>query len=76
MDMPATQVVTAPRAKSRFRVRDFLGRDWKIAYLFVLPMVLLMAGLIFWPFISAIITSTTAFNFTTGETFSVGFRNY
>ena len=53
-----------------------LGRDWKVAYLFVLPMVLIMVGLIFWPFISAIFTSTTAFNFTTGETFFVGFRNY
>ena len=33
---------------------NILGRDWKIAVPFVLPMVLLMAGLIFWPFISAI----------------------
>ena len=44
------------------RVRGILGRDWKIAYLFILPMVLLMAGLIFWPFISAILMSTTTFN--------------
>jgi multiple sugar transport system permease protein len=57
-------------------VRDLLGRDWKVGFLFVLPMVLIMAGLIFWPFISAIMLSTTAFNFTTGETFNVGFRNY
>ncbi len=56
--------------------RAWFGRDWKVGYLFVLPMVLVMGGLIFWPFISAIITSTTAFNFTTGETFDVGFRNY
>ena len=34
-------------------VDDFLGRDWKIALLFVLPMVVLMVGLIFWPFINA-----------------------
>src|SRR5690606_36248872 len=52
------------------------GRDWKIAYLFVLPMVLLMAGLIFWPFISAILMSTTTFNFLTGATNDVGLRNY
>jgi multiple sugar transport system permease protein len=39
-------------------------------------MVAIMVGLIFWPFVSAIMLSTTAFNFTTGETFSVGFRNY
>ena len=38
------------------RFTRVLGRDWKIAFLFVLPMVLIMAGLIFWPFISAILT--------------------
>jgi len=57
-------------------VRTWLGRDWQTGYLFVFPMVAVMVGLIFWPFVSAIVTSTTAFNFTTGETFSVGFRNY
>jgi multiple sugar transport system permease protein len=57
-------------------LRDLLGKDWKVGFLFVLPMVAIMAGLIFWPFISAIMLSTTAFNFTTGETFPVGFRNY
>ncbi|WP_417307822.1 carbohydrate ABC transporter permease, partial [Devosia sp.] len=65
---------TAPRP--RFKVKDILGRDWRIAYLFVLPMFLLMAGLIFWPFISAIAMSTTTFNFLTGDTVSVGLRNY
>ena len=35
-----------------------------------------MVGLIFWPFISAILMSTTAFNLQTGETMSVGLRNY
>lgn len=58
------------------RIQGVLGRDWKIAYLFVLPMVLLMAGLIFWPFISAILMSTTTFNFLTGDTNQVGLRNY
>jgi multiple sugar transport system permease protein len=57
-------------------LEGILGRDWKIALPFVLPMVLLMAGLIFWPFISAMVMSTTALNFLTGETSSVGFRNY
>ena len=54
------------------RVRTIFGRDWKIAYLFVLPMVVLMAGLIFWPFISAILMSMTTFNFQTGDTVQVG----
>lgn len=66
----------APATTRPSRVRAALGRDWQTAYPFVLPMVVIMVGLIFWPFISAIITSTTAFNFTTGETFSVGLRNY
>ena len=66
---------TSP-AQSGNRLRRFMGRDWQVGYLFVLPLVLIMAGLIFWPFVSAIFISTTAFNFTTGETFSVGFRNY
>lgn len=53
-----------------------LGRDWKIAYFFVLPMLLIMVGLIFWPFVSAIILSTTTLNFQTGELINVGLRNY
>jgi multiple sugar transport system permease protein len=57
-------------------VQRFLGRDWKIAFPFVLPMTLLMVGLILWPFINSIWLSTTAFNFNTGETTNVGLRNY
>jgi multiple sugar transport system permease protein len=57
-------------------LQGLLGRDWKIAFPFVLPMVVLMVGLILWPFISAILMSTTAFNFLTGETTGVGLRNY
>lgn len=64
------------RPRAPFRLRNILGRDWKIAYLFVFPMVLLMAGLIFWPFISAILMSFTTFNFQTGDTVQVGLRNY
>jgi multiple sugar transport system permease protein len=39
-------------------------------------MVLIMVLLIFWPFVNAIFISTTSFNFLTGETNSVGLRNY
>src|SRR5690606_29941123 len=69
------QPVAAPQLGSAW-FRRVLGRDWYVGYLFVLPMVAVMAGLIFWPFVSAMMTSTTSFNYTTGETFSVGFRNY
>lgn len=58
------------------RLKNILGRDWKIAIPFVLPMILIMAGLIVWPFISAIFLSFTSLNFLTGETVDVGFRNY
>jgi multiple sugar transport system permease protein len=68
--------ITTPTARNGNGLRTLLGRDWQVAYIFVLPMVVIMVGLIFWPFVSAIITSTTAFNFNTGETFSVGLRNY
>ena len=78
MDERATLrgAMTAPAPRRGSGIRALLGRDWQTAYIFVLPMVVIMVGLIFWPFVSAIITSTTAFNFNTGETFSVGLRNY
>ncbi|MBI4921921.1 MAG: ABC transporter permease subunit [Devosia nanyangense] len=71
-----TEAAVVPRASWSHWARTNLGRDWKVGYLFVLPMVIVMGGLIFWPFVSAIMMSTTAFNFTTGETFGVGLRNY
>ena len=58
------------------RLRLLLGRDWKIASVFVFPMVLIMVGLIFWPFFQAILLSTTALNFISGQTVFVGFKNY
>ncbi len=58
------------------RLRGVLGRDWKVAFPFVLPMVVIMAGLILWPFIDALMLSTTTLNFLTGQTVYVGMRNY
>jgi multiple sugar transport system permease protein len=58
------------------RLKTILGNDWKVAWPFVLPMVLIMGGLIVWPFIDALRISTTALNFNTGQTGYVGFRNY
>lgn len=65
-----------PRTSRKKHFEHLFGRDWKVGYLFVLPMVLIMALLIFWPFVSAIFISTTSFNYLTGETASVGLRNY
>lgn len=58
------------------RLKRILGPDWKVAIPFVTPMVLIMVGLILWPFVNAIFLSTTSLNFLTGETVDVGFKNY
>ncbi len=41
------------------KLREWLGRDWQIAFLFVAPIVILMTGLILWPFLNAIGLSMT-----------------
>ena len=72
-------VDTVADLRRRQRRRWFdnaLGRDWKVAVPFVLPMAILMVGLIFWPFVNAILLSFTSFNFISGETVNVGLRNY
>jgi len=40
-------------------LQQLLGKDWKIAFLFVAPIVILLVGLILWPFINAIGLSLT-----------------
>jgi multiple sugar transport system permease protein len=52
------------------------GRDWKIALPFVLPLVIIMAGLILWPFINAILLSMTVRSFATRTEQYVGLANY
>lgn len=58
------------------RLQAILGRDWKIAILFILPMAVIMVGLIFWPFVNAILMSMTTLNFQTGDTVNVGLKNF
>ena len=65
---------SAPQRKRPFEM--ILGRDWKIALLFVLPLVLIMAGLILWPFINAILLSLTVRSFVTRKEEYVGLANY
>ncbi|WP_137151892.1 ABC transporter permease subunit [Devosia sp. FKR38] len=74
--MSLATAIIKPRRRHAKRLEQLFGRDWRVGYLFVLPMVLIMAFLIFWPFVSAIIQSTTSLNFLTGETTNVGLRNY
>ncbi|HMR33314.1 MAG TPA: ABC transporter permease subunit [Geminicoccaceae bacterium] len=75
IELGVATIASDPYARAR-RLQALLGRDWKIAIFFVLPMVLIMAGLIMWPFIKAIMLSTTSLNFLTGQTVNVGLRNY
>ncbi len=75
LQMEATAIRPAPFFSTR-RLQDILGRDWKVALPFVLPMLVIMVGLILWPFINAILMSTTSLNFITGKTVQVGLKNY
>jgi multiple sugar transport system permease protein len=68
-------IPAAPRSSAK-RAEKILGRDWKVALPFILPTVIIMAGLILFPFINAIAMSTTSLNLLTGETMHVGFKNY
>ncbi|MBX3062320.1 MAG: ABC transporter permease subunit [Anaerolineae bacterium] len=58
------------------RLEAIFGRDWKIAIPFVLPIVVIMAGLILWPFINAILLSLTTRNAITRTEQYVGLANY
>jgi multiple sugar transport system permease protein len=64
-----------PASRGR-RAEAILGRDWKVALPFVLPLVIIMAGLIVWPFINAILLSLTVRNIVTRSNQFVGFANY
>lgn len=63
----------ADRSRTLNRI---LGRDWKMALPFVLPIVLIMGGLILWPFINAILMSMTTRSVITRSDVFVGLDNY
>ncbi len=56
------------------RLARLFGRDWKIALLFLAPIVILMVGLIFLPFVNAILLSFTVR--ANREEVFVGLANY
>lgn len=61
--------------KMRAILREILGRDWAIAYTFVLPTILLLGGLIAYPFLNALYLSfTNTVSLQTGP--FVGLANY
>ena len=56
-------------------LKDILGRDWTTAYVFVLPTILLLGGLIAYPFLNALYLSfTNTVSLQTGP--FVGLANY
>jgi multiple sugar transport system permease protein len=65
----------APPKPWRLRLRHLLGQDWATAYVFVLPTLLLMGGLIGYPFLRAVYMSfTNTISLEIGP--FVGLRNY
>lgn len=69
---PARPVPAA--SSSLTRSQRLLGRDWRLAAVFVGPTLLLVAGLILFPIVSSIVTSTTERH--GAETVFVGLDNY
>lgn len=65
----------AARRPIYIRLQHALGRDWTAAYVFVLPTLLLLGGLVAYPFINAVYLSfTNTVTLQTGP--FVGLRNY
>src|SRR5207247_4813531 len=75
LKVPARLAAKSAVNRSR-RLEAILGRDWKVALPFVLPIVVIMAGLIFWPFFNAILLSFTVRNIVTRSDQYVGLANY
>src|SRR5919199_3718738 len=68
-------VQPAPRAPSRIDLRRTLGRDWATAWVFLLPCLVVLVGLIAYPFVSAILLSFQA-KLVGSPGVWVGFQNY
>jgi multiple sugar transport system permease protein len=71
----AARTYAAPRSNITRRLERLLGKDWMIAMVFVAPMVILMAGLILYPFLNAIYLSMFTRNIERQEVF-VGLQHY
>jgi len=72
VSLPTTTFRPKPQ---RPRMERIFGRDWKIAFLFVAPIVILMTLFIGWPFFKALYTSMTIRTLAR-ETRFVWFDNY
>ncbi|MDZ4719166.1 MAG: sugar ABC transporter permease [Roseiflexaceae bacterium] len=68
-------IVPAKPAQRHGIMRSVFGRDWAVALPFIAPLVIIMVGLLLWPFLNAIYISFTIRNIRREEIF-VGFANY
>lgn len=59
----------------RSRLQQFLGRDYAVAWPFLLPLIVVLVGLIAYPFVSAIILSFQR-KMVGGEATFIGLGNY
>lgn len=67
---------TRSQSHRRPRIQRILGADWKIAFVFIAPIVVLMVLFIAWPFFKALYTSMTIYNLKDRHDVFVGFDNY
>ena len=59
LSMDQQSVQTEPKIRLKERLEMILGKDWSVAWVFMLPTVILMGGLIAYPFIRAVYISFT-----------------
>jgi multiple sugar transport system permease protein len=71
---PAPMAVSPPRTGSLSATQRRLGRDWRLAAVFMAPTVVLIGALILVPIVSSVVTSTTERH--GAETVFVGLDNY
>ena len=72
---PAAGAAVAPSLSTRQRVDQVLGRDWETAWPFLVPTLIVIVGLVGYPFVSAILL--TFQDKTVGsEAVWIGLKNY
>ncbi len=62
--------------RARPTMQRIFGTDWKIAFAFIAPIVILMVFFIAWPFIKALYTSMTIYSLQERADVFVGLDNY
>lgn len=73
--LPAKTALASPAGRARVRLRQWLGADYRLGFLFVLPIVALVLALVAYPFGYAVYLSMTRKYVGMPPVF-VGFENY